>query len=206
MASEIKVDKISPYSGAAINLGSSGQKIQVPAGVTINNSGTATGFSGGKVLQTKSVTVQGRKTISATGGSFTEMSGSSITITAASTANRLIFLCSFTGTENGTSWHCRYYNKTTGAIPTNGCHPGESSRPGCTTKHNSNNAAWATSVPMFCVVTPPNTSANEYCLQAAAHSGPGYANSNHNNANSGNADDARTQMTFTIMEISSTIV
>ena len=103
MASEIKVDKISPYSGSAINLGSSGQKIQVPAGVTINNSGSATGFAGGKVLQTKSVIVQGRKTISATGTSWTELSGSSITLTAASTANRLIFLCSYTGTENETS-------------------------------------------------------------------------------------------------------
>ena len=206
MASEIKVDKISPYSGSAINLGASGQKIQVPAGVTVTNSGTATGFAGGKVLQTKSVTVQGRKTISATGTSWTELSGSSITLTAASTSNRLLFLCSYTGTENGTSWHCRYYNKTTSAIPTNGVHPGEGSRPGCTTKHNSNNASWASSIPMFTFVTPPNTSANEYCLQGAAHSGPGYANSNHNNNNAANADDCRTQITFTIMEVSSSIV
>jgi len=206
MASEIKVDKISPYSGSAINLGASGQKIQVPAGVTVTNSGTANNFSGGKILQAKSVIVQGRQAISATGSSWTEVTNSTISFTAASTSNRLLFITSFTGTENGTSWHCRYYNKTTSAIPTNGCHAGEGSRVGCTTKHNSNNGSWASSIPMFCFITPPNTSANDYCLQGASHSGGGYTNSNHNNTNNGDADNARSQMTFTIMEVSSTIV
>ena len=206
MASEIKVNKISPYSGSAINLGASGEKIQVPAGVTITNSGTVNNFASGKCIGAKSIVVQGRQAISASGSSWTEITNSTISYTAASTSNRLIFLCSFTGTENGTSWHCRYYNKTTNAIPTNGCHPGEDSRPGCTTKHNQNNASWASSVPMFTFVTPPNTSANDYCLQAAGHAGSGFTNSNQNNANTNSGDNARTQITFTIMEVSSTIV
>ena len=87
MASEIKVDKISPYSGSAINLGASGQKIQVPAGVTVTNSGTANNFSGGKILQAKSVIVQGRQAISATGSSWTEVTNSTISFTAPSTSN-----------------------------------------------------------------------------------------------------------------------
>ena len=206
MASEIKVDKISPYSGTSVNLGGSGQKVQIPAGVTLTNSGTATNFGDGKVIGAKSVVVQGRQTITATGTSWTEVSNSTISYTAASTSNRLIFMTAFTGTENGTSWHCRYYNKTTSAIPTNGCHPGEGSRPGCTTKHNQNNGSWASTVPMFTFVTPPDTNANDYCLQMASHSGPSYTNSNYNNNNSGNGDDAYTQMTFTIMEVSNTIV
>ena len=47
--SELQVNKISPRSGAAITLGDSGDTFTIPAGATITNSGTATGF--GKVVQ-----------------------------------------------------------------------------------------------------------------------------------------------------------
>jgi hypothetical protein len=49
--SEIKVDKISPQSGTALAVGDSGDTITIPSGATITNSGTATGFGGGLVLQ-----------------------------------------------------------------------------------------------------------------------------------------------------------
>ena len=49
--SEIKVDKISPQSGTELEIGDSGDTITIPSGATITNSGTATGFGGGKVLQ-----------------------------------------------------------------------------------------------------------------------------------------------------------
>ena len=42
--SEIKVNKVSPATGTAITLGDSGDTFTVPAGATIVNSGTATGF------------------------------------------------------------------------------------------------------------------------------------------------------------------
>ena len=44
MTSELKVDKISPASGTAFTFGDSGDTFTVPSGVTIANSGTATGF------------------------------------------------------------------------------------------------------------------------------------------------------------------
>ena len=48
--SEIKSDKLSPRTASGtVVLGDSGDTFSVPAGVTIANSGTATGF--GKVLQ-----------------------------------------------------------------------------------------------------------------------------------------------------------
>ena len=50
--SELKVNKISPETGTAITLGDSGDTFTVPSGATIVNSGTATGFGGGKLLQT----------------------------------------------------------------------------------------------------------------------------------------------------------
>tara|TARA_B100001964_G_scaffold79963_1_gene90259 strand:+ start:514 stop:1137 length:624 start_codon:yes stop_codon:yes gene_type:complete len=49
--SEIKVDKISPQSGTAFTIGNSGDTFTVPSGATIVNSGTATGFGGGKIGQ-----------------------------------------------------------------------------------------------------------------------------------------------------------
>ena len=57
--SEIKVNKISPATGTAITLGDSGDTLTVPSGVTFANSGTATGFGGGKIIQTKVSRIQG---------------------------------------------------------------------------------------------------------------------------------------------------
>jgi len=48
---EVKTNKISPATGAAFALGDSGDTFTVPSGATIVNSGTATGFGGGKLLQ-----------------------------------------------------------------------------------------------------------------------------------------------------------
>ena len=48
---EVKTNKISPATGAAFALGDSGDTFTVPSGATIVNSGTATGFGGGKVVK-----------------------------------------------------------------------------------------------------------------------------------------------------------
>ena len=44
MASELKVDKLSPATGTAFTLGDSGDTFTIPSGATVTNSGTATGF------------------------------------------------------------------------------------------------------------------------------------------------------------------
>jgi hypothetical protein len=54
--SEIKVDKISPQSGTALQIGDASDVITIPASATITNLGTATGFGGGKLLDITSVT------------------------------------------------------------------------------------------------------------------------------------------------------
>jgi len=53
---EVKTNKISPATGVAFALGDSGDTFTVPSGATIVNSGTATGFGGGKILQVTSGT------------------------------------------------------------------------------------------------------------------------------------------------------
>ena len=45
------VDKLDPQSGTSLEIGSSGDTITIPSGATITNSGTATGFGGGKINQ-----------------------------------------------------------------------------------------------------------------------------------------------------------
>ena len=49
--SEVKTNKISPATGTAFTLGDSGDTFTVPSGASIVNSGTATGFGGGKIVQ-----------------------------------------------------------------------------------------------------------------------------------------------------------
>jgi hypothetical protein len=44
MSSEIKANKISPATGTDFTLGDSGDTFTIPSGVTLTNSGTATGF------------------------------------------------------------------------------------------------------------------------------------------------------------------
>jgi hypothetical protein len=43
--SEIKVNKISPRSGTTLTLGDSGDDFVIPAGATLTNNGTASGFA-----------------------------------------------------------------------------------------------------------------------------------------------------------------
>ena len=50
--STLEVNSIQPLSsGSTITLGASGKTLSIPSGCTITNSGTATGFGGGKVGQ-----------------------------------------------------------------------------------------------------------------------------------------------------------
>ena len=54
--SEILANKITPVTGTTVTLGDSGDTFTIPSGVNITNSGTATGFGGGKVVQVVNVT------------------------------------------------------------------------------------------------------------------------------------------------------
>ena len=81
--SEIKVNKVSPATGTAIQLGDSGDTFTVPSGATIVNSGTATGFGGGgKVLQVLQNVKTDTQSIS--GNTFTTVLTQAITPAATS--------------------------------------------------------------------------------------------------------------------------
>jgi len=93
--SEVKVNKISPRSGTDVTLGDSGDTFTIPSGVTLTNSGTASGF--GKVLQVVQSSKTGQITTTSTTIVTTELTGS---ITPASTSNKVLI---FTFLPCGTS-------------------------------------------------------------------------------------------------------
>ena len=91
--SQISVDSVIPQSGTTVTLGASGDTINIPSGVTMTNSGTASGF--GKVLQV--VQTYKTDTSSTTSTSFTDVSGFSANITPASTSNKILVLVTIGG-------------------------------------------------------------------------------------------------------------
>ena len=49
--SKLFVDQVDPKTATTLTLGTSGDTISIPSGVTLANAGTATGFGGGKIGQ-----------------------------------------------------------------------------------------------------------------------------------------------------------
>lgn len=98
--SEIKVNKVSPATGTAITLGDSGDTFTVPSGATIVNSGTATGFGGGKLLQVLQATKTDTASMSST--SWADISGLSQAITPSATGSKVLVIADgFTSGPSG---------------------------------------------------------------------------------------------------------
>ena len=85
--SQISVDSVIPQSGTTVTLGASGDTISIPSGVTMSNSGTASGF--GKVLQVVTVDKSDIYSLGTT-GTWTDITGLSVAITPSSTSNKIL--------------------------------------------------------------------------------------------------------------------
>jgi hypothetical protein len=86
----LNVNKVDPATGTGLELGSSGDTITIPSGATIANSGTATGFGGGKINQV--VQTVKTDTFSSTSTSDFDITGMSVAITpSASNSKILVF-------------------------------------------------------------------------------------------------------------------
>jgi hypothetical protein len=95
--SEIKVNKISPATGTDITLGDSGDTFTVPSGATIVNSGTATGFGGGKIGQV--VQTLRTDTETTTSSSFVTMNFA-VTITPTATDSKILLFVNLGSISN----------------------------------------------------------------------------------------------------------
>ena len=88
--SEIKVNKISPATSTDITLGDSGDTFTVPSGATIVNSGTATGFGGGGVLQLKTAYKQDTFTVAGNSGTWTDITDMTVDITPTLSTSKIL--------------------------------------------------------------------------------------------------------------------
>ena len=95
--SEVKTDKLSPRTASGtVTLGTSGDTFSIPSGVTLSNSGTASGF--GKVLQV--VQTVKTDTFSYTGATFADVTGLSVSITPSATSSKILIFSTINGAAN----------------------------------------------------------------------------------------------------------
>jgi len=78
--SEIKVNKLSSRTGNAVTLGTSGDTFTIPAGVTLTNSGTATGFGSDSDISWQAVQTADFTAVAGK-GYFVDSSGGAKTVT-----------------------------------------------------------------------------------------------------------------------------
>ena len=99
--SEVKVNKISPRSGTDVTLGDSGDTFTVPAGASIVNNGTSTGFgpTGAVSWNTTPITADPSPAVSGV-GYFADTTSAAFTITlpAAPSAGAVVGVCDYAGT------------------------------------------------------------------------------------------------------------
>ena len=91
--SEIKVNKISPRSGTTLTLGDSGDDFVIPAGATLTNNGTASGFA--SIAWQSSIVTGSTLTAVAGNGYWIDTTSNACTITlpaSASVGDQIIFV------------------------------------------------------------------------------------------------------------------
>ena len=90
--SKVEVDQVDPQSGTTLTLGTSGDTVSIPSGVTLANSGTATGFA--SIAWQSSIVTAATLTAEAGKGYWIDTTSNACTITlpgSASVGDRLIF-------------------------------------------------------------------------------------------------------------------
>ena len=100
--SELRVDKISPRSGTALQIGDASDVITIPTNATITNLGTATGFGGGKLLNVYSVTKTDVFTNNS--GSWVDIPDLTLTVTNVAVGEKFLISSSISSAPSSTSY------------------------------------------------------------------------------------------------------
>ena len=83
--SKIEVNQVDPQSGTTLTLGTSGDTISIPAGVTLANSGTATGFA--SIAWQSTIVTTSTLTAVAGNGYWIDTTSNACTVTLPASAN-----------------------------------------------------------------------------------------------------------------------
>ena len=164
--SELKVNKISPATGTAFALGDSGDTFTLPSGATIVNSGTATGFGGGGVLQVKST--EKTSSFSTTSATLIAITGMSVTITPTLATSKILVISTCGGAGGvGTGYSQMQLLRDTTAI-----HIGDAdgSRDRVTATLYSANSDGTMHPTIMVLDNPASTSAITYSLKGKCES------------------------------------
>ena len=163
---EVKTNKISPASGTAFTLGDSGDTFTIPSGATITNSGTATGFGGGKVVQYVAATTALGETSTTSGTLVVGGGGVSLTITPTSSSNKIyIAFHTILAAAEDCGVFIDIQRAISGGATTDGIFKAEA---GSATQgaggfgSSGNSAVWYSMVGQFFVDSPSTTSAITY--------------------------------------------
>jgi len=160
MTAILKVDTIQDTSGNniinessnTITIGASGDTISIPSGATITNSGTATGFGGGKVLQVIYAVTSTQVDLTST--TWTDVVSASIT--PASSSNKVLALAAIGGLNRhsgDTELQLRILRDSTAVGETKGLNNG------------SNNFLWDVGCSINELDAPSSTSSLTYKIQ-----------------------------------------
>ena len=162
--SEILANKITPVTGTTVTLGDSGDTFTIPSGVTVTNSGTATGF--GKVVQVVSTqtgaVATGTGTYSANDNIPTTSNGNeylTLAITPTNASNKLkietVVVASSSG-ANETFYNVLHQDSTSNAL--------------ASTAMWNETATTIISVPLIHYMTAGTTSSTTFKLRAGCGS------------------------------------
>lgn len=199
--SELKVNKISPATGTAFALGDSGDTFTVPSGATIVNSGTATGFGGGELLQIKQKQLTTMGSFSVLTHTWTDVTGASLAITPSSASSKILITGNISLGHNSYGGIRILRDSTAIGVPTDSI----SSRAGCHVGSLVSDAGSNYEVftyPMHWIDSPATDVSVTYKVQCHFNSGVTiYINREQNDADNGNR--TRAVMTLTLMELSS---
>jgi|TARA_R100001460_G_scaffold64319_6_gene104587 pectate lyase len=89
------VDEITTRDGTStLTLGANGKTLNIPSGCTISNSGTATGFGGGKINQV--VNAVNTTDYSTTSSTYNDITGLTLNITPTATDSKILILMQIT--------------------------------------------------------------------------------------------------------------
>ena len=171
--SKIEVDAIEPQSGTSLTIGASGDTITIPSGATITNSGTATGFGGGKLLQV--VTASTTTSYTTTSSSYVAAAGMEVSITPSSATSKVLIFVNMNFEEGvaGSGAYATIYRNNTTNLEANGfVYHGQDS--GASYKFSSQE-------PMHFLDTPNTTSATTYTVYFSRDTS-GEASVNRNSA------------------------
>jgi len=160
--SKLEANQVDPATGTTLTLGTSGDTISVPSGVTIANSGTATGF--GKILQVSSqVRNTSQQTIATT--TYTDLTSLSIAVTPSSTSSKILLKAFVHGVIDTTEGFGLQFLRDSTSV----CKTGNTSA--FFAAHQIGATSVLQIVPFHFIDSPSTTSEVTYKVQAATRNG-----------------------------------